>query len=55
MITITFFNHAEKVGNKCLNVQPTAKWKAQVVQWISEGKIKPDDKGFTHFEIEEKE
>jgi hypothetical protein len=55
MITITFFNHAEKVGNQCLNVPPIPKWKAQDVQWIHEGKIKPDDKGFTHFEIEGKE
>ena len=55
MIKITFYHHAEKVGTRQFSGEPTAKYKAQLVQWIHEGKIKPDDKGFTHFEIEGKE
>jgi len=55
MINIAFYHHANHVGNKCLNVKPTPKWKTQVVQWIHEGKIKPDNGDFTHFEIEGKE
>jgi hypothetical protein len=51
MITVTFFQNELKISTKQFSSEPTAKAKAQIVKWIHEGKIKPDDQGFTHFEI----
>ena len=51
MITITFFQHELKISTKQFSSEPTPKNKSQIIQWIYEGRIKPDDKGFTHFEI----